>query len=115
MTDDCLFCNIISGQMDTDFVYEDESIVAFKDINPMAPVHILIVPKKHIPTVNDILEQDTELVGRMVQVAQKMASQQDIDEDGYRLVFNCGEMGGQEINHLHLHLLGGRKMEWPAG
>ena len=115
MSNDCLFCKIASGEMDTDFVYEDDSLVAFKDINPMAPVHILIVPKKHIPTINDIKKIDTALVGNMIQTAKHIAAQKDIAEEGYRLVFNCGENGGQEINHIHLHLLGGRQMEWPAG
>jgi len=115
MEKDCLFCKIAAGEMDTEFLYEDENIVAFKDINPMAPVHILIVPKKHIPTVNHIAEADTELVGNLIMIARKMAENQNIAEEGYRLVFNCGEKGGQEVQHLHLHLLGGRQMKWPAG
>src|SRR6056297_2083070 len=105
MDQDCLFCKIAAGEMDTDFVYQDDSIVAFKDINPMAPVHILIVPRKHIPTINDLEKIDTALVGNMVQTAKKIAYQENISQDGYRLVFNCGKNGGQEINHIHLHLL----------
>ncbi|MCF7885619.1 MAG: histidine triad nucleotide-binding protein [Candidatus Marinimicrobia bacterium] len=115
MSDDCLFCKITAGKMDTEFVYEDSDLVAFKDINPMAPVHILIVPKKHIPTINDLKKTDTVLVGEMIQIAKRIAKEQNIADEGYRLVFNCGKMGGQEVDHLHLHLLGGRQMKWPAG
>lgn len=115
MNNDCLFCKIASGEMDTKFVYQNDNLVAFKDINPKAPVHILIVPKKHIPTINDLEITDTPLVGNMIQTAKLIAKEQGIAEEGYRLVFNVGEKGGQEVKHIHLHLMGGRQMKWPAG
>ena len=89
--------------------------MAFKDINPQAPIHILIIPKKHIPTINDLSPEDAELVGKMVLLAKKLAADQGIAERGYRLVFNCNREGGQMVFHIHLHLLGGRAMGWPPG
>ncbi|MGM0602131.1 MAG: histidine triad nucleotide-binding protein [Bacillota bacterium] len=112
---DCLFCKIAAGKMDTDFVYEDEKVVAFSDINPQAPVHLLIVPKQHISTINDISENDRELIGHVYQVAAKLAEKNDIAESGYRIVSNCGDDGGQTVYHIHFHLLGGRVMQWPPG
>ena len=112
---ECVFCNIISKKMPAEFVYEDERIVAFRDINPQAPVHVLIVPRKHIETTNDVGEADKDLIGDMILVAKKVAEQEGVAESGYRLVMNCNENSGQEIYHLHLHLLGGRRMTWPPG
>ncbi len=112
---ECVFCNIISKKMPAEFVYENERVVAFRDINPQAPVHILIVPRKHIATTNDVGEADKDLIGEMILVAKQVAQQEGVAESGYRLVMNCNEHSGQEIYHLHLHLLGGRRMTWPPG
>ncbi len=105
-----LFERIIAGELPADFVYRDDSVVAFRDIRPQAPVHVLIVPMKPIPTTNDITERDAELIGHMFCVARDIAQAEGIAEDGYRLIFNCNAHGGQEVYHLHLHLLGGRPL-----
>ncbi len=105
-----LFEKIIAGDIPADFVYRDDQVVAFRDINPAAPVHVLIVPVKPIPTANDIGEPDAALVGHMFVVARKIAAEEGIAEDGYRLIINCNRHGGQEVYHLHLHLLGGRPL-----
>lgn len=110
-----IFSKIIAGEIPADIVYEDDRVLAFRDINPQAPVHILIIPRKEIPTVNDVAEADRELVGHLVTTAATIARTEGIADDGYRLVFNCNSQGGQEVYHLHLHLMGGRKMGWPAG
>lgn len=110
---DCLFCKMAAGSIKPDVVYEDETILAFNDISPQAPVHILIIPKRHIATLNDI--DDTQLAGQILQTAVKLASEKGIANDGYRTVFNCNQHGGQAVYHLHLHLLGGRPMHWPPG
>ncbi len=109
MAEDCIFCKIISGQVKAEFVYEDDEIVAFKDINPQAPVHLLIVPKKHIPTINALEEEDAPLVGKMAIVAKTLSKKFGINESGYRLVFNVERGGGQLVFHIHLHLVGGWK------
>ena len=108
--EDCIFCKIIKGEIPSNKVYEDDEILAFKDINPMAPVHILIVPKKHIESANDIEEEDEKVIGRIFTVIKKLAKEHNL-ENGYRIVNNCGEDGGQEVKHLHFHLLGGRKLK----
>ena len=113
--EDCLFCKIASGKMDTDFVYTDQKVVVFEDINPQAAVHLLIVPKKHISDLNHLKEEDNELIGHVYQVAKKLADDYEISESGYRLVSNCGDDGGQTLYHIHFHLLGGRAMQWPPG
>ena len=105
-----IFTKIIKRELPADFVYEDDQIVAFRDINPQAPTHVLVVPKVEIPTVNDIVPAQAELIGRMVLVAQKVAADEGIAEDGYRLVVNCNEHGCQEVFHLHMHLIGGRQL-----
>jgi histidine triad (HIT) family protein len=105
-----LFTRIIEGEIPGDIVYRDDLVTAFRDINPLAPVHILIVPNKEIPTVNDITEADEQIVGRMLVVAGKIAAQEGIAGDGYRLIVNCNEHGGQEVFHLHMHLIGGRPL-----
>lgn len=110
---DCLFCKMVSGVIKPDVVYEDDSVLAFRDINPQAPVHILIIPKRHIVTLNEL--DDSVLAGQLFQTAIKLAKQENISESGYRTVFNCNKHGGQEVYHLHLHLLGGRQMHWPPG
>ena len=112
---DCIFCKIASGEMDTKKVFEDEDLVAFEDIRPQAPVHILIIPRRHIETLNDLTDEDAELVGRLVLAAKRIAAERGIAESGYRLVLNCNRDSGQEVFHIHLHLLGGRKMTWPPG
>ncbi|MGR9086732.1 MAG: histidine triad nucleotide-binding protein [Gammaproteobacteria bacterium] len=109
----CLFCRMVAGDIKPDTVYEDESVFAFRDINPQAPVHILIIPKRHIDTLNDL--DDPLLAGHMLQTAVKLAAVEGIAEDGYRTVFNCNRNAGQAVYHLHLHLLGGRPMHWPPG
>lgn len=114
MSDD-LFLKIIDREIPADIVHEDDEILAFRDIDPQAPVHILVVPRRRIATINDLAEDDAGLVGRMVLTARKLAADEGLAEDGYRLVFNCNEKGGQSVFHIHLHLLGGRQMKWPPG
>ncbi len=109
MSQDCIFCKIINGEIPADFVYQGERIVAFKDINPQAPIHILIVPKKHIRSINDLTEEDAPLVAEMIMVAKELAKKLGTAESGYRLFFNVEKGGGQLIFHLHLHLIGGWK------
>jgi len=110
-----IFTQIYNGEIPADFVYKDEEIFAIKDINPQAPVHILIIPVKEIPSIDDLSEEDTQLVGKMIQKAKEIAKNFNELKKGYRLVFNCKGHGGQEVNHIHLHLLGGRQMKWPPG
>ncbi len=112
---ECIFCKIIDGQIPADLIYQDDSIVAFRDINPQAPTHVLIIPKKHIEKISDINEEDSELISKMVLVAKKIAEDEGITESGFRLVFNNNKDAGQEVFHIHLHLLGGRKFSWPPG
>jgi histidine triad (HIT) family protein len=109
----CLFCKMIGGEINPDTVYEDETVLAFRDINPQAPTHILIIPKRHIATLNDI--DDPLLAGHLLETAVKLARKEGIAEEGYRTLFNCNSYGGQAVYHLHLHLLGGRPMHWPPG
>lgn len=111
----CLFCKIIAREIPADIVYEDDEVLAFNDIAPQAPVHQLIIPKKHIATLNDIDEADLALIGRLQFTAAKLAEQQGFAEDGYRVVMNCNELGGQTVYHIHMHLMGGRAFSWPAG
>jgi histidine triad (HIT) family protein len=111
-----IFSKIIKREIPADIVYENENVLAFRDINPQAPVHILIIPKLEIATIREI--QGTEhanLLGEMYDAANEIANNEGISEDGFRLVFNCGDNGGQEVYHIHMHLLGGRKMKWPPG
>ncbi len=112
---DCLFCGIVNGDVKGEVVYQDSSVVAFKDINPKAPVHLLIVPRKHIATLLDVEEGDKGLFGDILFVANKLARDLGISQDGFRVVFNGGEGAGQSVFHIHLHLLGGRAMTWPPG
>ena len=115
MPKDCLFCKIAQAELDTQFVYQDDHVVAFHDINPQAPQHILIIPRLHIATLNDLSPEQSTLSGHMIDVARQIAEQLGHAEDGYRLVFNCNAGGGQEVFHIHLHLLAGRQMQWPPG
>jgi len=112
---DCLFCRIINKTTPSRGVYEDERVYAFEDINPQAPVHILVVPKKHIPTILDASPDENNLIGHMFQVANTIARKRGIDKRGFRLVMNCNHESGQTVFHIHLHLLGGRPMHWPPG
>jgi histidine triad (HIT) family protein len=112
---DCLFCGIVDGKVKANLVHQDDAVVAFKDIAPKAPVHILIIPRKHLVSVSDIAEQDRVLIGQIFQVAAKLAREQGIAESGYRVVANSGADAGQSVFHLHYHLMGGRQMTWPPG
>ena len=110
-----IFDKIISKEIPSDIVYEDSNYLAFKDSNPQAPVHVLIIPKKRISTINDLKKEDKEVVGEMIFIAKDIAKSLNIDDNGYRLVFNCNDYGGQTVYHIHLHLLGGRLFSWPPG
>ena len=112
---DCFFCKIAKKEIATDLIYENKNIVAFRDINPQAPVHILLIPKLHFSTLNDLMSNDKYLAGNLIDNAAKLAKREGIAEQGYRTVFNCNEWGGQTVYHIHLHLLGGRKFGWPPG
>lgn len=112
---DCLFCKIIAKEIPSKQAYEDDQVLAFYDIEPQAPVHILIVPKKHVESVLFLQDEDKDLAFHMLQVAKKLANDLGLAENGFRLVFNTGADGGQTVMHLHLHLLGGRAMGWPPG
>lgn len=112
---DCIFCKVANREIETELVYEDKQLVAFNDIQPQAPIHQLIIPRKHIATINELTTDDTQLVGHMIQTGCKLAKDLGLADDGYRLVMNCNLQGGQAVFHIHLHLLGGRQMEWPPG
>ncbi len=108
--EDCIFCKIVKGEIPSNKVYEDDEILAFKDINPLAPIHILVIPKKHITSTNDIQPEDEKLMGKIFLTIKQIAKKEGFAEEGYRVVNNCGENGGQEVNHLHFHILGGKKL-----
>jgi len=112
---ECLFCNIIEGNIPADKVYEDEHVFAFRDINPVAPLHVLIIPKKHISMINDVEEADVATMGRLFLAAKQIAKDLGVADEGYRTVMNCGEAAGQTVFHVHLHLLAGRELTWPPG
>ncbi|MFQ3786077.1 histidine triad nucleotide-binding protein [Halomonas sp. A29] len=112
---DCLFCKIVKREIPADIVFEDEQVLAFNDINPQAPTHILIIPKQHIATLNDIEEADLALIGRLQYTAARLAEKRGFADDGYRVVMNCNDQGGQTVYHIHMHLMGGRRFTWPAG
>jgi len=109
MHQDCLFCKISSGETDTEFLFENDNLVVFRDINPHAPVHLLIVPKRHIRSVNDLVDTDDQILAELIMVAKDMAAKEGVAEAGYKLLYNVEKGGGQVIFHLHLHLMGGRK------
>jgi histidine triad (HIT) family protein len=111
----CIFCRIVTKEVQSKIAYEDEDVVAFHDINPQAPIHVLIVPRKHIPSLNEASEGEQILLGKMLLVAQKLAKELGVAESGYRLVLNTNRGAGQSIFHIHLHLLGGRLFHWPPG
>jgi histidine triad (HIT) family protein len=110
-----LFLKIISREIPADIVYENNDVLAFRDVNPQAPLHVLIIPKVHIRTINDIQPQNAELFGKLFLAARDIAAQQGVEEDGYRVVMNCNSAAGQTVFHVHLHLLGGRQLGWPPG
>ena len=110
-----IFLKIINKEIPADIVYEDDDLLAFNDVNPQAPVHILIIPKKEIKTLNDLTPKDQDIVGKMVLLATDLAKEHNIDENGYRTIFNCNDDGGQTVFHIHLHLIGGRPLNWPPG
>lgn len=112
---DCLFCKIVSGDIPADIVYQSDEVVAFRDINPQAPTHVLIIPRKHIATINDLESGDEVTVGNLFLAAKEIAKQEVIAEPGYRVAMNCNEAAGQTVFHLHLHLVGGRQLGWPPG
>lgn len=113
--ENCIFCKIVNGDIPSTKVYEDEHIIAFRDLAPVAPEHVLIVPRKHITSLNEVTGDDHALLGHILVKAPKIAAQLGIDQSGYRLVNNCGEEGGQTVGHIHFHLTGGRHMKWPPG
>ncbi|ASF46249.1 histidine triad nucleotide-binding protein [Methylovulum psychrotolerans] len=110
---DCLFCKMVAGVIKPDVVFEDDNVLAFRDINPRAPVHVLVIPKQHVPTLNELASP--ELAGQLLQAAAAVAKQEGLADNGYRVNINCNKHGGQEVYHLHLHVLGGRQMAWPPG
>jgi len=112
---DCIFCKIISGDIPGDIIYQDDDVLAFRDLNPQAPTHFLVIPKKHISTINDLQSEDAELVGKLYLAAKQVAKDEGIAESGYRAVMNCNAGAGQTVFHIHLHVLGGRGMNWPPG
>jgi len=111
----CMFCKIANGEMSAEILYEDDDIIAFRDIAPQAPHHFLCIPKKHIATLNDAEQADSAILGKLILTASRLATQSGFDETGYRLVMNCNRDGGQTVYHIHLHVLGGRAMHWPPG
>jgi len=112
---DCLFCKILAGDIPADIIYESDTAIAFRDINPQAPTHVLIIPRKHISTINEITADDQAIVGSLYSAAQDIAAAEGFADEGYRVVMNCNEGAGQTVFHIHLHLLGGRAFSWPPG
>ena len=113
--EECIFCKIASGDIPADKVYEDDKVVAFRDLNPQAPTHVLVIPRKHIATLNDVEPEDEALIGRMYGAAREIAVNEDVAESGYRTVVNCNKAAGQVVFHVHMHMLAGRGMGWPPG
>ena len=112
---DCLFCKMVAGEIQPDVVFEDDDVLAFRDMNPQAPTHVLVIPKTHIATTNDLDADNVGIVGSLYLVAKQIAEKEGIAESGYRMVMNCNAGAGQSVYHIHLHLLGGRPMHWPPG
>jgi len=115
MMTDCLFCKMVSGEIQPDVVFEDDDVLAFRDVNPQAPVHVLVIPKTHIATTNELTPEHAVLIGKMVLAARQIAADEGVAEPGYRMVMNCNPEAGQSVYHIHLHMLGGRPMGWPPG
>ena len=112
---DCIFCKIAAGEIPAELIYEDDMVVGFRDLNPQAPTHVLLIPRRHIATLNDLQPEDEPLLGRLYTAAAAVARQEGLADNGYRTLVNCNDDGGQTVFHLHLHLLGGRRMGWPPG
>jgi len=112
---ECLFCKMVSGEIAPDKVYEDDDVLAFRDIGPQAPLHVLVIPKEHISTLNDLEQRHATVLGKMYLAVKQIAAQEGVAEGGYRTVMNCNRDGGQTVYHIHLHMLGGRGMQWPPG
>ncbi len=112
---DCLFCKFVSGEIEVDKLYENKDILAFKDINPQAPIHFLLIPKVHIPTLNDLDKTHSALVGNLFLIASNLAREHKISENGYRTIMNCNSDAGQTVFHIHLHMMAGRRLKWPPG
>ena len=112
---DCLFCKMVSGEIKPDTVYEDDNVLAFRDINPQAPTHVLVIPKQHISTLNELDQEHTQLMGQLYLAAKRIAADEGIADPGFRTVVNCNAAAGQTVFHIHLHLLGGRNFSWPPG
>lgn len=111
----CLFCSIVKGEIQSKKIYEDEKVYAFYDINPEAPIHFLVIPKNHIKSANEINEENSSVIAHIFLVINKLVRELDVDKDGYRVVNNCGKLGGQTVNHMHFHVLSGRELKWPPG
>ena len=111
----CLFCKVLAGDIPADIIYESETAIGFRDINPQAPTHVLIIPRKHIATINEIAGEDQSIVGSLYSAAREIAASEGLTDEGYRAVMNCNEAAGQTVFHIHLHLLGGRPLGWPPG
>ncbi len=112
---DCLFCKMVSGEIKPDVVFENDHVLAFRDIRPQAPTHVLVIPKKHIPTLDDLSPNEGDIAAELLQAVRKVAEIEQLNGDGYRTVINCRANAGQEVYHLHAHVLGGRRMHWPPG
>ena len=112
---DCIFCQIVAGKVPSEILYQDEEVIAFRDIHPVAPTHLVIIPRRHIPSLAYLLQEDLPLIGHLVNIANQLAKREGIAESGYRLVVNCGEQGGQLVPHLHIHLIGGRRLSDTLG
>ena len=112
---DCVFCQIVAGKIPSEILYQDEELIVFHDINPQAPIHLVIIPKRHVPSLAQLSEAELPLIGHMVNAANQLAKREGISKGGYRLAINCGEQGGQLVPHLHMHLLGGRKLSGKLG
>ncbi|UCC67243.1 MAG: histidine triad nucleotide-binding protein [Armatimonadota bacterium] len=112
---ECIFCRIASGEIPATIVYQDELVVAFRDVNPQAPTHVLVIPREHVPSLNAVSEQDKDSIGHIVRVSAQIAEAEGCADTGYRLVANCGPEAGQSVDHVHFHLLAGRRLGWPPG
>lgn len=112
---ECIFCQIVAGKVPSEILYRDEEVIAFRDINPQAPIHLVIIPQRHIPSLAHLSEAESPVIGHMVNIANQLAKREGIFESGYRLVINCGEQGGQLVPHLHMHLLGGQRLSDELG
>lgn len=113
--EDCIFCKIVKGEIPSEKIYEDELVLAFNDLTPQAPTHILVIPKEHISSANDINDGNYKTIGHIFKTISKIAKEKGFDSDGYRVVNNCGDNGGQTVGHIHFHLLAGRQLQWPPG